>query len=674
MAGALTRYDDSGASITVENNRSRVPAAQRAYVILDRSMGRRRIMVTGFEIARREVVLGGKAFGDAGAYEKIVGTLHYAVDPEHPLHRQITDLALAPTNARGAVELSADFYVLKPVDPKKGSGRLLLDVPNRGRKVALDIFNSAPRVPDPREPEHFGNGFLMRHGFTVAWVGWQPDVPRRDGMMAMDVPQAQGVTGTVRVQLRPNDRVDTLPLADRYHIPYATADLDDAYAKLTMRERAGAALVEIPRNQWRFADASHVQLDGGFMPGAIYQVIYRSADPAIVGLAFIAVRDAAAFLRWGEKDNPCAGTIDRAYLFGVSQSGRFLRHMLSLGLDEDEHGRTVFDGVMPHVAGGRRGEFNVRFGQPSLNIHASVASLPPFDDAGVFERVAKRGRTPKVFATNSTPEYWRGDASLIHTDIEGARDAEPAPFVRTYLFAGTQHTPGALPPLAANSSTGDRGYHVFNVVDYSPLLRAALLNLAAWVEKGVEPPPSVFPRIADGTAVQAESLRGFYETIPGARFPVRVTRPPKLDFGPEIDRGIAAYPPRAGEPYRTYVSAVDADGNEVAGLRSPELAAPLATFAGWNTRHPETGAAGDLMSMNGSTLRFALTREERERTGDSRRSIAERYPSRGAYLEEVRRTTRELIEKRHVLAEDLEAIVERAGKRWDWIHSLPAVA
>jgi hypothetical protein len=629
-------------------------------------------MGTRFEIARREAVLGGNPFGDAGAYEKVVGTLRFAVDPKHPLHAQITDIALAPANARGEVEFSADFYVLKPVDMSKGNRRLLLDVPNRGRKVALDIFNSAPRVPEPSQPAHFGNGFLMRHGYTIAWVGWQPDVPRQDGMMAMDVPRAKGLTGTVRVQLRPNDRVDTLPLADRYHIPYAAADLGQPDAKLTMRERSGAPLVEIPRAKWRFADASHVALDGGFTPGAIYQILYRSADPSIVGLGMLAVRDAAAFLRWGSGDagNPCVGGIDRAYLFGVSQSGRFLRHMLFLGLDEDEQGRIVFDGVLPHVAGGRRGEFNLRFGQPSLNIHASVASLPPFNDAGVYARAAKRGGVPKIVATNSTPEYWRGDASLIHTDIKGERDAEPASFVRAYLFAGTQHTPGALPPLAANSSTGDRGYHPFNVVDYSPLLRAALVNLDRWVSEGIEPPPSAVPRLADGTAVEAESLRAFYETIPGARFPVRVARPTVLDFGADIDQGVAVYPAKAGEAYRSYVSAVDADGNEVAGLTPIELKAPLATFAGWNTRHPDTGAAGDLMSMNGSTLRFPLTREERGRTGDPRLSIAERYASKAAYLEQVREKTRKLIADRHVLAEDLEAIVDRAGRRWDWVHTL----
>jgi hypothetical protein len=633
-------------------------------------------MVTGLEIHKRETVLDGKPFGDAGAYEKIIGTIRYAADPDHPLHRQITDIGRAPRNAEGRVEFSADFYLLKPVDAAKGNGRLLLDVPNRGRKVAIEIFNSTPRVPDLTRPEHFGNGFLMRHGYTVAWVGWQPDVPRKDGMMALDVPRAEGVTGWVRCQRRPNERVDTLPLADRYHIPYETMDMNDREARVVMRERSGAPAVEIPRSQWRFSDPGHVALEGGYTPGAIYEFIYRAANPPIVGLGFLAVRDIAAFLRWGsaENGNPCAGALERAYLFGLSQSGRFLRHLLLLGLDEDEQGRMVFDAVMPHVGGARKGEFNLRFGQPSLNVNAAVGSLPPFNDAALYERLTKRGRVPRIFATNSTPEYWRGDASLIHTDIEGRHDAEPAPFARTWLFAGTQHTPSTIPPPEANSSTGDRGYHLFNVVDYSPLLRSALVSLDRWVSEGIEPPPSAFPRLANRTAVEAESLAPSYAKIPGARFPARIVRPSRMDFGADIERGIPMYPPKTGEAYRTYVSTVDDDGNEVAGIRAVELEAPLATFTGWNTRHPDTGAAGDLMSMNGSTLPFPLTKADREKSGDPRLSIAERYASKAAYLEKVRESARRMIGERHMLAEDLEGVVERAAKRWDWIHALNQTA
>jgi Alpha/beta hydrolase domain len=630
--------------------------------------------VTGLDVHVRSVVLDGQSFGETGAYEKISGTIRFAADLAHPLHRNITDIGFAPKNAAGRVEFAGDFYVLKPVDMRKGNGRLLMDVGNRGRKVALGMFNSAVRVPDPTTAEDFGNGFLMRHGYTVAWVGWQPDVPRRDGLMVLDVPRAQGVTGFVRCELRPNALEEALPLADRYHIPHPIADLSDPETRVTVREHAGpdAVAVEVPRSKWRFPDPGHIEMKGGFTPGAIYDVVYRSADPTLVGLGFLAVRDTAAWLRWAPaaSGNPCAGTIERAYLFGVSQSGRFLRHLLFLGLDQDEQGRMVFDAVMPHVAGARRGEFNLRFGQPSLNAQEAVGSLPPFGYDGLLERIMKRERVPRVFATNTSAEYWRGDASLIHTDIDGRRDIEAPEFARTYLFAGTQHTPGALPPLAADPNTGSRGLQRFNVVDYAPLLRAALVNLDRWVSDGVEPPASIFPRLGNGTAVEAESTASFFNKLPGVRFPDRIVRPLHLDFGPDVECGIAAYPPKAGKPYRTYVSAIDADGNEVGGIRPPELAAPLATFAGWNPRHPEQGAPGDLMSMMGSTLPLPLTRAAREKSGDPRQSIEERYPSKAAYLERVREVTQQLVAARHVLAEDLEAIVVRAGRLWDWVHAV----
>ena len=284
----------------------------------------------------------------------------------------------------------------------------------------------------------------------------------------------------MRCELRPNTPRDTLPLADRYHIPYPAVDLDDPQARLTVREHAGAprppsrdglalrapagrALSPTPpRRIWRAAST----------PGAIYEVVYRAADPPLVGLGFLAVRDTAAWLRWAPaaSGNPCAGALERAYVFGVSQSGRFLRHILYLGLDEDEQGRLVFDAVMPHVAGGRRGEFNLRFGQPSLNAQEAVGSLFPFTDESrpIRHRSARRllrawtraAACRRIFAINTSAEYWRGDASLIHTDVEGrARRRAAGGRARIYLFAGTQHTPGALPPPPADPNTGGRGMH-----------------------------------------------------------------------------------------------------------------------------------------------------------------------------------------------------------------------
>jgi hypothetical protein len=647
--------------------------------------------VTALDVTTRSLVLDGRPFGAAGAYEKLAGTLRFAVDPDHPANAPVCDLGRVPRNAEGRVEFSADFYLLRPAEAGRGNGSLLLDVPNRGRKVALGMFNSAVRAPDPTAAEDFGNGFLMRHGYTVAWVGWQLDVPKQDGLMAMDVPRARGVSGLVRCEFRPNAPADVLPLADRYHIPYPAAELDDPAARLSVREHAGAPATAIPRSGWRFArrhdgtlvaDASHAHLEGGFAPGRIYDLVYRAVDPPLVGLGFLTVRDTASFLRWTPTadGNPCAGTLERAYVFGVSQSGRFLRHLLYLGLDEDEQGRLAFDAVVPHVAGGRRGEFNMRFGQASLNAQEAMGSLFPFTDEmqtdpvtgqrdGLLARLETRGRRPRILAINTSAEYWRGDASLVHTDVEGRRDVAPAAGGRLYLFAGAQHTPGAMPPPPADPNTGGRGIHPFSVVDYAPLLRAALANLDRWVRDGVEPPPSAVPRLADGTAVSPESVSTRVATSPGARVPDRVTRVARLDFGPGAARGIVTeLPPKVGAQFHAVVPAVDADGNETPGIRPVELAAPLATFLGWNPRHPEQGAPGDLMAMMGSTLPFARTRAERERRGDRRASIDERYGSRAAYLAAVRAAAEALVAARHALGEDIDPMVTRAGELWDLLE------
>jgi hypothetical protein len=641
--------------------------------------------VTSLEIARRSPVLEGRPFGDAGAYEKIEGVLRFGVDPTHPANQAVTDLALAPRNAAGLVESAADFYLLRPVDPARSNRRLLLDVPNRGRKVALGLLNSAVRVPDPTTAEDFGNGFLMRHGYTVAWCGWQHDVPHQDGLMALTVPVAHGadgpIGGPVLCEWRPNARVATLPMADRYHIAQPTADLADPAARLTVREHAGAPASAIARTAWRFADATHVALDGGFEPGKVYELVYRAENPPLVGLGLLAVRDAAAWLRTATASagNPCAAMLERVYVIGVSQTGRFLRHLLYLGLNEDEAGRAVFDGVIVHIAGARRGEFNQRFGQPSLNATSSVGSLFPFTDAPLLDpvtgqrgaqlaRLEARGVAPKIVAVNTAAEYWRGDASLVHSDVDGTRDVEPHPRTRLYCFAGCQHTPGTLPPPEADPNTGSRGRHTFNVVDYAPLLRAVLVNLDRWVSDGVEPPPSAVPRLADGTGVVAEATRSLFARIPGARFPDRLERPRRLDFGPDVASGVIhELPPKIGAPYGSFVPSVDDDGNDVPGIRPVELGAPLATFTGWNPRHPDQGAPGDLMSMMGSTLPFAATRAAREASGDPRPSLEERYGTRAAYLARAREAAGRLVAARHMLAEDVDLVVERAGRLWDFI-------
>jgi hypothetical protein len=244
----------------------------------------------------------------------------------------------------------------------------------------------------------------------------------------------------------------------------------------------------------------------------------------------------------------------------------------------------------------------------------------------------------------------------------------PHPQTRLYLFAGSQHTPGTLPPPDADPNTGSRGLQTFNVVDYAPLLRATLVNLDRWVTADVEPPPSAVPRLDDGTAVPAESTRGRFTRIPGVRFPDRIERPRRLDFGRDLDRGaVHELPPKIGAPFVSFVPSIDDDGNDLPGIRPVELLTPLATYTGWNTRHPAQGVPGDLMSMLGSTLPVPLTRGARQASGDPRVSIEERYASRAAYLARVRDSATRLVAERHMLAEDVDAVIERAGRLWDFI-------
>ena len=653
--------------------------------------------VTALEIHARSTVLDGRAFGRAGAYETLAGIIRFAVDPRLAVHAPIADIALAPTNARGQVESWADFYLLRPVDPAAGNRRLLLDLPNRGRKIALGLFNSAVRVPDPRAPEDFGNGFLMRHGYTVAWVGWQPDVPRRDGIMALSVPAAadgpQPISGLVRCEFRPNGAVDVLPLADRYHIPHPVARLDDPDAELTVREHAGAPAVVIPRRTWRFArragtdvvpDHGHVHLETGFEPGQDLRLLLSRRAPAA----------RRARLHRGEGQRRLPALRRRGVgqpLRGVARSRLRLRRVAERALPPPS--------PLPRARRGRARPLRVRRRDPSrgrgaargvqlplraalaqchrvprqpLSLRRSAGDRSRSPGSAPASSIALRARAsrPKIVAVNTSAEYWRGDASLTHIDVTGSRDLEPAPDVRAYLFAGTQHMPGTLPPPSEDANTGSRGRHVFNAVDYAPLLRAVLVNLDRWVTDGVEPPASALPRLGDGSAVPAESTAPVFRALPGMQFPDRVPRPQRLDFGPDAERGIlAALPPKMGAPYVTFVSRVDTDGNETAGIIATELAVPVATFTGWNLRHPSQGAPGDLMSMMGSTIPLARTAADRAAKGDPRPSIAERYGSRDRYLTLVREAAMRLVTARHALAEDVDAMVSRAGDLWDFVHS-----
>jgi hypothetical protein len=663
------------------------------------------VAVTRLEIRRRAPYEDGFAFGETGAYERLDGIVRFAVDPAHPANAAIVDLDKAPRNAAGQVEFEADVCLLQPADPARANRRLLFYVVNRGRMGAAPMSGAvAPPVLTERiDP---GNGFLMRHGWTLLMVGWQWDVVRRPGYLGLEAPPALGpdgqpLRGRIVLQFQPNEPHPTQLLAhwplhpppgraEFQHRPYPAADVNDPAAVLTVRDTPAGPRTAIPRGRWRFArldaagrpvaDDTHVWLEGGFAPGRIYELVYQTRACPVVGTGLLAVRDAVSFWRYAgaAEGNPSAGRLDYAFGFGVSQCGRFLREYLYQGLNLDEAGRVVFDGLIPHVAGARRGEFNQRYGQPSVQHVAGPGHLPPFADDeltdpltgrsdGLLRRQRARGGVPRIVTINTSSEYWRIDCSLIHTDPLGERDVEPPAETRIYLFAGTQHGAGTL-PLTTETPAGARTANPMNTVNYTPLLRAALVNLERWVTAGVEPPPSAFPRLADGTAVSREqALEQLGALVPAAALPAVATLPAlrRLDLGPAPERGVGAWPPATGAPYRSVVAALDADGNEAAGIRLPDLTVPLATYTGFNPRHPETGGAGQLLDMMGSTLPFARTRAERAAANDPRPAIEERYRDRGDYLARVRAAAEQLVAQRYLLPEDVDTVVADAAARWD---------
>jgi hypothetical protein len=653
--------------------------------------------VTELEITSRTPFAEGRSFEDAGPYQYLEGKAHFSVDPLHPSNEAITDLKLAPRDPEGQVRFSADFAMLQPVDPQKGNRRVFFDVVNRGRKTVLR-YNSAPNPVDPNGPPPAGNGFLMRHGFTVVWCGWQADVPPSPHLMGLSAPQAAGANGgplrgRILCQFQCNEPTSLFLLADRQHLPHPPVDANDPDATLTVRDHPNAPGQAVPRDQWSFVrvedeqvepEPSHIHLPSGFDPGRVYQLVYQTRGSSIVGLGMTVVRDVVSFLKHAPAaaDNPCADAIDYAYAQGISQSGRFLRELIYHGVNEDEAGRTALDGVISHVAGGMRGEFNLRFGQPSKDVCYIIPGLFPFTDTpqtdpisgasgSMLTRLEERDAVPKIMFVNTSAEYWRGDAALIHTDLETMRDAPESENVRRYHFAGTQHGSGIFPPEAARPSDGLKGQLPFNSVDYEPLLRAALINLDKWVTGTEDAPPSRHPSLDQGTAVESHTLRDSLESIPGVSFPPEVVRAMRLDYGPETHLGrTVKLPAETGQEYPALVSDVDDDGNEIAGIRLPDLSVPLATYSGWNLRHPDIGNPGLVIGITGGlagwTVPFARTKQLREATGDPRPSIEERYESKDEYVNRVDDAARALVDEGYMLEEDIERVKEQAAVRYDY--------
>jgi hypothetical protein len=631
--------------------------------------------VVRVEVQSRGDVAAGKAFGSVGPYERLTGKLFFAVDPRNSANAIITDIDKAPRNAQGKVEFSSDFQLLKPKQMARANGAVLYEVSNRGGKGMLGFFNRGAGANDEA-----GDGFLMQNGFTLLWLGWQFDVPQRDGLLRLYAPIAtdagKKITGLVRSEIVVAAKAQDASLSDRNHVAYPVVDPQDPANVLYVRDGIAAARRTLPREDWKFTDGGKVQLASGFQPGKIYEVVYRSQDPPLVGLGPAAVRDAMAYLKHSDPQ-PLGipqGRIARAIAFGISQSGRFLRTFLYYGFNEDEGRRKAFDGVMAHVAGGGRGSFNHRFAQPSRDGHPFLnlfypTDIFPFTDveqsdpqtgmkAGLLSRV-KPEFLPKVFYTNSSYEYWGRAASLIHTSIDGKADAPLFDTTRVYLFSGGQHGPARFPVSRTI------GQQPNNPNDYRWFMRPLLLSMDRWIAGAGLPPASRYPRIADGALVPLE--RFAFPELPGVARPTQLYTAYRMDLGPAFAaKGIVTKePPELGAPFPMRVPQVDADGNEVAGLKTPELAVPLATYTGWNLFNAESGPTDVLSSMQGSYIPFALTRSERERAKDPRPSIEERYRDRRDYLDKVGAAAQKLAREGYLLDADLPRIVEQAGRHWD---------
>ena len=653
--------------------------------------------VVRIEVQSRSDLVGGQPFGAAGPYEKLSGKIFFAVDPALPANRIVADIDKAPRNAAGRVEFSSDFFLIKPKQIGRGNGAVLYEVSNRGGKGMLGFFNHATGSVDPVSAADMGDGFLMQQGFTLLWVGWQFDPPKRPGLVRVYPPTAsengRPIRGLVRSDFVVTEREADHSLADRDHTAYAVVDPESPDNVMTVRDSVEGPRRIVPRSQWGFAraeggttvaDRTRVHMATKFEPGKIYEVVYTAQDPPIVGLGPAAIRDVISMLKYKSADSLSmpAAAITRALAFGVSQSGRFLRTYLYYGFNRDEGNRKVFDGVIAHVAGAGRGSFNHRFAQPSRDGHPYLnffypTDIFPFTDAP--ERDAESGVTdgllthagapellPKIFYTNSEYEYWGRAASLIHTTIDGASDAPLMDNVRIYLLAAGQHGPGAFPPVQTI------GQQRNNPLDYRWAMKALLLAMDRWTANGTAPPPSRYPRVSDSTLVPPDRLR--FPKVPGVTTSTAVHRAYRADYGPKFatEGVVTVEPPRLGTAFPILVPQVDADGNGIAGVKMPELVVPLATYTGWNLFNARSGPTDVLSSMQGSYIPLPRTSAERKRTNDPRLSIEERYRDKDQYVGLVGKAARELIDQGFLLTEDLAVVLKNAGRHWDVAASTAA--
>jgi Alpha/beta hydrolase domain len=633
------------------------------------------------EVTERETpVFDGTAFGTVGPYERLHGRIFGELDPTHHLNAGIVNLDRAERNENGNVEYQSDFRILKPLDLDRGNSCLVYDVPNRGNQPIMPRLNGAP---DGGHPQHAGNGFLMRRGFTVVWSGWQGDVPPGADRLTARFPIIPGVTGMVREEfiaeatgLLGDTNIEELS-EERFvgTLVYPVANPGDA--TLTVREREADPRVTPPGLAWRLVDDRHVEITRpstpGFDRGAIYEFIYRARDPIVMGIGFAAIRDFVSFLRYQPKANPLAPQerprIRHALGFGISQSGRVLRDLVHLGFNQDLAGCQVFDGILPVVAGSRRTCVNWQFAQAGRysrqhEDHSYGDDQFPFSYAalsdpisgrsgGILQRARDADVCPKVLHLDTESDFWQARSSLIVTDTSGGDITMPDE-VRVYSVSGVPHAPFRPLTKPVMQLPGNR-------LGYGAFMRALLVALFEWVESGIAPPESRFPSRAAGTLVPLVEATETFPRLPQVKFP-KVLNELRL-------RDHSVEPPIESTAYPVFVQLTDGDGNALGGIRHPLITVPLATHVGWSLRASGYGE-GELFTIQGSMVPFAETEVERRRTGDPRPSQEIRYASHDAWAARLADAVDRLVADRLLLAEDGDRLLAAARESWDVYQAL----
>ncbi|MDB4887641.1 MAG: hypothetical protein JWN79_3079 [Gemmatimonadetes bacterium] len=653
--------------------------------------------VVRVDVQTRTTIAGGAAFGAGGAYDRLTGRMYFAFDPRNPHDRQIVDLDRAPRNAAGEVEAWSEFVLLLPRDPARRNGVTLVDVVNRGG-MTVGVFQlGAQRGASPDSAGAYGDAFLLRRGYTVLMLGWQWDILPGSAGLHFGPPVARGtdgpITGLVRSDITIDAATRTIPLGHRVStsqaLGYAVSDTLDAANTLTVRDDPAGPRTVIPRGAWRFAreeadgrvvaDPTNVYMAEGFQPGRIYEVVYRAQDPVVVGTGLAAVRDVISYLKY---DRGSVAPTRYGIAYGVSQTGRFLRHFLYQGFNTDERGRPAFDGIFAHTAGAGRGSFNHRFAQPSRDAQpystffyptdlfpfTSLTERDPVTGArgGLRTAVPPGAHPPKVFYVDGGYEYWGRAASLTHTTVDGSADVGFLPSERRYVMSSAQHSSPAGWPLPPAARIEEGPAYRGDPMDQRLALRALLVALTEWVTSGTTPPPSAYPTLRAGTLVRADTRTN--PRIPGVTMAARPYTPARLDLGPDWPRGlIRNEPPVVGAPYTVLVPRADSMGNEVGGIRSVELRVPLASYFPWQLR--AVAPTDRLVSFAGTFVPLPKTAAERQRRGDSRPSVEELYPSRDAFLQAVDRASATLAAQRFLLPDDRAVARDRMASTWDWLFS-----